>query len=165
MDTIADGNIPMVDYAFIRQIVYKPNVSVLHKIGDTLAILNTTDGTLNLFDVNGKFISELTLPIQETGDGDWTKEIYIDQITHIPYTSFLKNGKLSLYRIGLNSGELFYVLTTSHIFPQKIRVHNNFLFYLYDLPGLGDNKHLFKQKIDNIISSFPIKKESYSNKS
>jgi hypothetical protein len=147
MDTIADGNIPMVDYAFIRQIVYKPNASVLEKIGDTLAVFNTTDGTIDLYNLNGMYISGLKLPLRQSNEEKWTREIFVDQIAHIPYTTFIKNGRSVLYRIDLNNGELNFALSTNHIYPRKLRIHDNFLFYLYDLPGTGDNKHLFRQKI------------------
>jgi len=155
-ERIPDGNENLVEWVWVHKILYKPNASVLKLIGDTVVMFNTTDGTLDLYDLDGRFISGLTMPVQHKSGEKWTREIYYDELTHEPYTSFMKNGKLSLYRIGFNSGELFYVLTTSHIFPQKIRVHNNFLFYLYDLPGLGDNKHLFRQKIEIQTSSFPI---------
>jgi hypothetical protein len=148
-DTIPDGYLDFKEWMWVKKILYTPNVSVLFKAGDTLAVFNTTNGAIELFNVNGKFMSGLAMPAQETGSGDWTKEIYVDRIAHSFYTSFLKNGKLSLCRIDLFTGELKRILVTTHIFPQKVKVHDNNLFYLYDLPGSGDNKHLFKQKIDN----------------
>lgn len=149
LDTIPDGNENLAEWVWVKKILYKPNASVLHKIGDTLFAFNTTDGKFDLFDMNGKFISGLSMTVTETGAGDWTKEIYVDQIVHSFYTSFLKNGRLSLFRIDSNTGELKPILSTAHVFPQKVKVHYNYLFYLYDFPGTGDNKHLFKQKFDN----------------
>jgi len=149
LDTIPDGNRNMAEWAWVKKILYKPNSSVLYKIGDTLTVFNTTNGSLDLYDLNGWFNSGLTIPIQQTGAGDWTKEIYFDDIAHVPYTSFLKNGKFTLYRIDLNTGELKVMLSALHAFPFKPKVHQNFLLYLYDIPGTGDNQHLFRQKINN----------------
>jgi len=149
MDTLPNSSAEIAEWVWVNKILYKPNVSVLHKFGDTIAIFNTTIGTLELYDLNGFPISETIMPVQQKGDEKWTKEIYIDAIAHIPYTSFIKNGRFMLYRINLNTGELKRVLATSHIFPQKIRIQNNFIFYLYNIPGAGDNKHLFRQIIDD----------------
>lgn len=149
LDTLPDGNENLIQYAWVKKILYKPNASVLHKIGDTICVFNTTNGNIDLYDSGGNFISGLTITFREKDEGDWTKEIYIDQFAHVPYTSFLKNGKLTFYQIDLYTGELKYTLTTEHIFPGKARIHDNALFYLYDLPGVGDNKHLFSQLTSN----------------
>jgi len=147
MDTIPGSQAEMVEWLWVNEILYKPNASILKKIGDTLAIFNTTDGSLDIYDVDGVFLEHLKIGIPEKNAGDWTKEIYFDQITHKPYISLVRNGKINLYAIDLSTGELNFILTTAHIFPQKINVHHDYLFYLYDLPGTGDNKHLFRQRI------------------
>jgi hypothetical protein len=146
MESIPDSNNYMIEWAWVNKILYKPNKSVLYRIGDTISVFNTTDGTIDLYDLNGKFMKGLTMAIQEKNKGNWTKEIYIDHTIHLPYTSFLKNGKLTFYQIDLNTGALTRMLTASHVFPDKPRIHNNYLFYLYDLPGTGDNKQLCRQK-------------------
>jgi len=146
MDSIPDCNNYMIEWAWVNKILYKPNMSVLYRIGDTISVFNTTDGTIDLYDLNGKFMKGLTMAVQEKNKGNWTKEIYIDHTIHLPYTSFLKNGKLTFYQIDLNTGELTRTLTASHVFAEKPRIHYNYLFYLYDLPGTGDNKQLFRQK-------------------
>jgi hypothetical protein len=147
MDTLPNSNEEIAEWVWVNKILYKPNASVLYKIGDTLSLFNTTNGTLDLYDLDGKLVSRLTIPIIKTGDGEWTKEIYTDQSTHIPYTSFLKNGIFTLYRINLNTGKLKMMQRAAHAFPQKVKVHHNFLYYIYDLPGTSDNKQLFRQKI------------------
>jgi hypothetical protein len=87
------------------------------------------------------------MPVADIKEGKWTTEIYIDDIRKQAYTSFRKGGQFTLYRIDLNTGDLKRIISLTHPFPQKIKVHNNFLFYLYDLPAEGDNKHLFRQKL------------------
>ena len=147
MDTLPNADAEMIEWVWVNKILYKPNASVLKKIGDTLIIFNTTDGSFDLFDLTGKFISRSAMAIGNKVTEKWTKEIMIDQITHLPYTSFTDNGRLILYRIDLITGKLIRILVTGHIFPQKLKIHNNCMFYLYDLPGNGDNKHLFRQNL------------------
>jgi len=147
MSGIPDGREAFQEWMWVRKVLYKPNTSTLHKIDDILCVFNTADYTLELFTLNGEFTSKLKMQVQDTRDGRWTTEIYIDDIEKKAYTSFLKNGRMTLYRIDLNNGNLKRVTTSSHMYPQKVMVHNNFLFYLYDIPGAGDNKHMFRQKL------------------
>ncbi len=147
MSCIPDGREAFQEYGWVKKILYKPNTSTLHKIDDILCVFNTADYTLELYTLNGEFTSKLKMQVQDTRDGRWTTEIYIDDIEKKAYTSFLKNGRMTLYRIDLNNGDLKRVTTSSHMYPQKVKVHNNFLFYLYDIPGAGDNKHMFRQKL------------------
>ncbi len=147
MGSIPDGREAFQEYSWVKKILYKPNTSTLHKIDDILCVFNTADYTLELYTLGGEFTSKLKMQMQDTHDGRWTTEIYIDDIGKKAYTSFLKNGRMTLYRIDLNNGDLKRIASTSHLYPQKVKVHNNFLFYLYDIPGEGDNKHMFRQKL------------------
>jgi hypothetical protein len=139
----------VITWQWLKKIVYKTNTSSLHQIDDILCVFNTADYTLELYTRRGEFSSRLKMPIPEiTGAGRWTSEIHIDNIDHKAYTSFLtKGGNFTLYKVNLNTGELKLSLPAEHGFPRKIRVHHNFLFYLHDFPGEGDNKHLFRQKL------------------
>jgi hypothetical protein len=146
-DTIPDGNEAMATWAWVHKIMYKPNTSVLRKLGDTLVLFNTTDGSVDLYNLDGKYINGLSIPVSDAVEGDWTREIYIDDFTLTPYTSFCKNGRMAICRIDLSNGELEQVLKTSHVFPDKLRFQHDHLFYLYDVPGEADNKQLFRQKL------------------
>jgi len=147
MSSIPDGRETFQEWMWVKKILYKPNTSSLHKIDDMLCVFNTTDYSLELYTLSGEFTSKLRMQVQETHDGRWTTEIYIDDPERKAYTSFLKNGAFTLYRIDLNTGDLKRLVTATHMYPQKVRVHSNHLFYLYDIPGAGDNKHMFRQKL------------------
>lgn len=147
MEGIPEGREAFQEWMWVTKILYKPNTSTLHKIGDMLCVFNTADYTLELYTLTGEFTSKLKMQVQDTRDGRWTTEIYIDEIEEKAYTSFLKNGRMTLFRINLNNGDMKRATSSSHMYPQKIKVHNNFLFYLYDVPGKGDNKNLFRQKL------------------
>ncbi|TSA29781.1 MAG: carboxypeptidase-like regulatory domain-containing protein [Bacteroidetes bacterium] len=147
MGDIPDSREAFQQYSWIKNVLYKPNTSSLHKLEEMICVFNTADYTLELYTLNGDFAAKLKMQVQETNDGRWTTEIYVDEIDHKIYTSFLKNGTFTLYRIDLNNGDLKRIVTASHMYPQKVKVHHNFLFYVYDVPGTGDNKHMFRQKL------------------
>jgi hypothetical protein len=39
------------------------------------------------------------------------------------------------------------ILSSFHLFPQKLRISGNYLYYLYDDPISPDNKMLFRQRL------------------
>jgi len=147
MDTIPGDYAQMVDWMWIRQILYKPNTSVLCRLDDTLALFNTTEGSLCMFRENGQYLHSQTLSLDQAADGAWTKEIYLDQYDHQAYTSFMKNGILWIHRINLDTGQLHALVKTRHFFPEKLRIQHGHLFYLYDHPGERDNRRLYIQSL------------------
>lgn len=147
LDTIPDDHETAAYMHWLKKVVFRPNTSSLHKIGNLMGIFNTTDYTLSLYTPSGALTTRLKLPIEQIKDGKWSNEIYIDDLRDKAYTSFRKGGLFTLFRIDLNTGDLKRQLTALHPFPRKFRVHNNWLFYLYDIPGSGDNKHIYKQKL------------------
>jgi hypothetical protein len=52
-----------------------------------------------------------------------------------------------LYRIDMNSGDLHRILAIQHPFPEKIKVYNDQLYYLYNVMGDPDNKTLYRQNL------------------
>lgn len=147
MDTLPNSAAEIAEYSWVRKILYTPNVSQLRMIGDTIAVFNTTDGSVELFDKAARFISIIDLPVFDRNTEKWTREIYYDDMSEKVYTTFVRNGRTNVYKVNLTSGALTLEGITSHIFPGKIIIDNDDLFYLYDLPGKGDNKHLFKEDL------------------
>ncbi|NTV82910.1 MAG: carboxypeptidase-like regulatory domain-containing protein [Bacteroidales bacterium] len=147
MDTLPASSAEIIEWIWVNKILYKANASALKKIGDSLVVFNTADGTLHYYSMDGKFLSIICMPVLNKHGEKWTREIFFDEMAHLPHTTFMKNGRIHLYGINIKTGELHHELFSSHLFPQKIKIHNHYLYYLYDIPGIGDNKHLFRQKI------------------
>lgn len=147
MDTLPATSAEIIEYTWVNKILYKANSSVMKKIGDTLVLFNTTDGTMSFYNLDGKNLSVLKSPLISSSGEKWTQEILFDEMNHQAYTTSWKNGKLKVFRIDLTSGKLIYQFTTGHIFPEKLRINNNTLYYMYHYPGSGENKQLFRQKL------------------
>ena len=49
-------------------------------------------------------------------------------------------------KIDLNSGALKKRITLFHYYPEKVRVYNDFVYYLYDVSSDPDNKMLYRQR-------------------
>lgn len=147
MDTLPATSAEIIEYTWVNKILYKANTSVMKKIGDTLVVFNTTDGTMSFFNLEGKNLSMLKSTLISATGEKWTQEILFDEMNHHVYTTSLKNGKLKVFRIDMTSGKMIYQFTTGHVFPEKLRINNNYLYYMYHYPGSGENKHLFRQKL------------------
>jgi hypothetical protein len=102
---------------------------------------------MEFYDLKGNYSYKLLLKTNQITEGRWTNEVIIDEVTLKVYTTYIKNGICYLYEIDLNTGDLNKILAVYHPFPEKIRVYDGYLFYLYDLPERPDNKMLYKQKI------------------
>jgi hypothetical protein len=147
MDTLPNGYNQMIEWNWVNKIQYKQNRSVLEKVGDTLAIFNTVDGAIELYNLNGYFLSRVKIPVDRSKKEKWTESILVDQFTGRSFTTFYYEGRINLYRIDLSNGSLTKAFTVKHNFPQKIMVHNNFIYYLYDVPATMDNKQLFRERL------------------
>jgi len=135
------------DWMWIRKIIYTPIKSFLYKIGDFICIFNTPNKQMEFYDLAGNYSYKLQLKADNAGEGRWTNDILIDEINLKVYTTFLKNGVNALYEIDLNTGELTKIMSIFHYFPQKIRIHDGYVYYLYDDPQDPDNKMLFRQRL------------------
>ncbi len=136
-----------VDWSYVHKVLYKPMSTYLCKIGDFICVVNASDMTIEFYNMDGNYASKLFLQIRETGgEGSWTKEIYIDESDEKVYTSFLKNGFSSIYRIDLNTGELKRKTRLFHPFPEKTQIERGYVFYLYHSAGSGENRSLYREK-------------------
>jgi hypothetical protein len=141
------GREDFVDWNYIHKIIYRPIKTALYLIGGYICIFNTPEREMEFYDREGNYSYKLALRISEVDDGRWTNEVIIDESTGRVYTTFLRNGVCSLYRIDLNNGMLTKQLSMVFPFPQKVRVCKGFVYFLYDVPGSPDNKLVYRQRI------------------
>ena len=133
------------EYSWVRKIQYPPIKSFLYRIGEFICVFNIPNNQMEFFDLDGNYSYKLQLKAEKAGEGKWTHDIIIDEFNLKVYTTFLKNGVVSLFEIDLNTGELIKKMSVFHFFPQKLKIYDNYIYYLYDDPASPDNKMLFRQ--------------------
>jgi hypothetical protein len=141
------GRDDFVDWSYVHKILYRPISTVLCKIGDFICIFNTVDRTIEFYKMDGSYAFKLLLMIKKIKEGNWSKDIYIDEEKSKVYTTFIQNGYNFLYTVDLNTGELKKVLSIAHLYPEKLQIHDGYVYYLYHEAGSGDNKELFRHSI------------------
>lgn len=142
-----DSRDDFVTWNYIHKILYRPIKTALYKIGDFICIFNTPEQQMEFYDLEGNFSYKLALQIDQVTFGKWTGDILIDEQSGKIYTHFVSNGQYTLYRIDLNTGLLKKRLGLFHYYPEKIRVNNDFVYYLFDVSADPDNKMLFRQEL------------------
>ena len=145
-DLQPDSRDDFVTWNYVHKILYRPVKTALYRIGEFTCIVNIPERQMEFYDNAGSFSYKLALKIENVNDGRWTNDILLDERTGKIFTAFISNGHYSLYEIDLNSGILKKQLTLFHCYPQKVRVYNDFVYYLYDVAGDPDNKMLYRQK-------------------
>jgi hypothetical protein len=142
-----DSRSDFVTWNYVHKILYRPVKSALYRIGDYICIFNTPDRQIEFYDLTGNFSYKLAVKTGDVRDGRWTNDIVVDEMSGKVFTTFVSNGQYGLYEIDLNSGILNKRQALFHYFPEKIRVYNDFIYYLYNVPGDPDNKMLYRQKL------------------
>lgn len=142
-----DSRDDFVNWNYVHKILYRPIKTALYKIGNYICIFNTPARQMEFYDLEGNFSYKLALQVDDVDNGRWTTEVLIDEVTSLVYTMFLRNGVSTLYRIDLNTGKLKKIISLVYPYPQKVRVYNGFVYYLYDIPGSPDNKMLYRERL------------------
>jgi len=142
-----DSRDDFVDWSYVHKILYRPISTALCKIGNFICIFNTVDKTIEFYKLDGSYAFKLQLMVNKIMDGNWSKEIFIDGEKSKVYTTYIHNGYYFLYTIDLNTGELKKVLAIGHLYPEKLQIHDGYVYYLYHEAGSGDNKELFRHSI------------------
>ncbi|MFZ4522384.1 MAG: carboxypeptidase-like regulatory domain-containing protein [Bacteroidales bacterium] len=141
------GRDDFVAWNYVHKILYRPIKTSLVRIGDFTCIFNTIERQMEFYDAEGAFSYKLALRTNNLNDGRWTSDIIVDERTGNVFTTFISNGLITLYQVDLNTGTLKIRAALVHQYPEKVRVYNDFIYYLYDEAADPDNKMLFRQKM------------------
>jgi hypothetical protein len=132
-------------WSFNKKVLYRPMKTALYRIRNFICVFNIPGRQLEFYDLDGNFSYKLKLNIEAVRDGRWSGEIYMDESQSEVYTTFLKSTGTGLYRIDLNNGNLHKRLSLIHPYPQKIKIYNDQIYYMFDVLGDPDNRILYRQ--------------------
>ena len=142
-----DNREDFVTWNYVHKILYRPVKSSLYRVGGFLCVFNTPEKQAEFYDTTGNFAYKLALQVDLAGEGRWTSDIYTDETDGRVFTTFLRNGTCLVYEISPDDGSLRLRRSLTHIFPQRIRIYNGWVYYLYDVRGDPDNKMLYRQRL------------------
>ena len=132
---------------FFYRILTKPIYSPLFKIRDSIFIFDNINKQVKIFNNKGEKIRQL--PVTYVDNNQWANELIVNNEKNAVYAKYLNDGMVKLININLNTGIAEGEITISKLFPSKIKIYKNYVYYLYkDEYSEGENKFLFKQKIE-----------------
>jgi len=119
---------------------YNKKILPLMIVGDSIIIFNTLENLIEIYSCSGNLLSSKKMSFHQSRF--WDKNFIQDKITGKIFTQFTKLGITSLCEINLKNGELEREIKIPQMnFVQKISVHNNRIYFLYN----DNENHLYKQ--------------------
>lgn len=132
---------------FYATTLTRPTYHPLKQIKDSIFIFNYITDSVYVYN-EAEF--ERAFPIKYHYEQGWKNEIITDATMQSAYAKFINSGIVYLYRVSLNTGTVLnqYRLE-QHIFPENIKVKDNYAYYLYtDSKANFPQKKLFRQKLE-----------------
>lgn len=130
-----------------EQMMYRPVFAPIIKTDDTIAIINYTDSHIELYDTLFNNLGTKKIFFQNSKYCE--DEIAVDTKEGRVFAVFVKNGRLSVKEIFINSGTIGEELAIpDFVWIDNIKVHDNKLYFLYREKYSGELKALFRMFIE-----------------
>jgi len=140
----AAGRVLAIMYA--HQIAYKASENYLCSIGDTIYYFNHSNSLIEIFTKQLEFLKEIDILYHQKEN--WKSEILIDKADHKVYTVFSSGMKYQIDEINLQDGttELKQIIPLT--FPEKLKINNGYVYFLYkEMGNVWAKKELYQLKL------------------
>lgn len=142
---------------FLKMAFYQPVFAPLIRMGNKICLFNMPEAKLEVYDSRDSLLVKAPLSfIEEHKKNEkrlfreglkWEKEIFADEVLGKIFTLFSQNASREIWEIDLNTGEYQFVFRIPYAFPEKIKVHNNHIYFIYKGVLDMEKKTLFRSKI------------------
>ncbi len=131
---------------FYQSILSKSIYHPLIEVNDSIFIFNHLSDSAFVYSKTGKI--QRTFQIIHQYQIGWKNELILDEVTHIIYAKCIRGGIVYLLEINSFNGQIEKEhMLTNHIFPSKVKIRNNVVYYLYNDPRNNRIQNMFKQRI------------------
>jgi len=148
IETGIDAEIWVGANYFTQSIYYKELYAPMFVKNDSIFVFNYYKDQLMIFDKNGEALDSLAIyhhyNPKLTG---WQKKIIQDRYTGNIYAIFDKDGYSSVGLIDLSNGEISEKVKLSFRYVEKIRIHNNYIYYVYRPFESAQRKFLYRERL------------------
>jgi len=129
-----------------EMIFFKPAFQSLKFLNDTIYYFNHLKSRIEIYSED--LALQDTIHIDYHERKNWKPIIITDQLKHKAYTLFSVGAKLMLSAIDLKSGSVKQVHRIDKLFPSKIKVHNGYIYFLYnDVNNVWGSRRLFQGEL------------------
>jgi len=125
---------------FLNNVLKKPLFCPLKVVRDSIYIFNHVIDSVIVFTPYGKFIRDF--PISYDQKNALQKEIITNESNTKAYFKFQHNGLVTLREINLDNGNTANEKKIKKLYPDKMRISDNYVYYLYE--NIYDNDNVKK---------------------
>jgi hypothetical protein len=133
---------------FTQSLYYKEPYAPFFQRNDSLFVFDYPKDRLVIFNFLGQSLD--TIPLlhhyfkKKTG---WQNKLIQDYVTGSIYGLFEKEGYLYLGLVDVKSGEITDRVKIYHKYAEKIKIHNNRVYYIYRPFESTQKRYLYSQKM------------------
>ena len=133
---------------FTHSLYYEPLYAPIFHRNDSILLFDYYKDHLFTYDLNGNKVDSVAMfhhyKPKATG---WSKNLVQDRVTGEIYAQFEKHGKSYLGRVDVRTGEIVERVQLEYKYVENIKVHNNFVYYIYREFESAQKKFLYKEKL------------------
>lgn len=132
---------------FTQHPYYQNLYAPLFNYGDSVLIFDHHSNRIYLYNSIGIKLDSTEIHYHENRSSKFKNEIITDEEQKTFYGIFEKSGVKNLRKINPISGESREIVNLYYAYPEKIKVRNHKVYYIYRKTGGSNTKHLFVEGI------------------
>lgn len=133
---------------FTQSIYYKEVYAPMFQRNDSVFVFNYPKDKLEVFDANGNKIDSMAIfhhyHAKQTG---WKGQLIQDHGTGAIYAIYERTGNTFLGLVDVKTGHIQEKVKLNFRYVDKIRIHNNFVYYVYRPFESIQKKFLYKERL------------------
>lgn len=134
---------------FQKSFYYSPLYAPLFLINDSIFIFDHYEDKLFVFDEFSQTINSVSILYHKNPVEHWEKKMVMDETNKKIYSLYKKNGYYYLKRIDLKSGEVISSFKLFYKYAEKIKIKNDYVYYIYRPFESLQKKFLYREFIGN----------------
>ncbi len=148
LETGIDAEIWVGANFFTQSIYYKEVYAPLFRCNDSIFVFNYPKDKLEIYNKFGECIDSIPIyhhyNAKQTG---WQSQLIQDKITGAIFAIYEKSGSKYLGLLDLKTGSIKEKIKLGFRYVDKIRVHNNIVYYVYRPFESIQKKFLYKERL------------------
>lgn len=134
------------DFWFYQQILSSPVYYPMIQIKDSLFVFNHLADSALVYNDKGKICRRFT--INHHLKNGWKNDIIKDYSSAELYAKYIRGGLVYLSKINTNNGTSSNeVLVKAHIYPEKIKIRDGYVYYIFNNTKDQSKPNVYRQKI------------------
>lgn len=143
-----DAEIYVGANVFTQSLYYQPVYAPLFLVSDTIYIFDYPKDMLRVFSIDGKLIKSIPIfhhyQAKQTG---FQKNLQQDRKTGNIYAVYEQEGHFYVGLINLQTGQINQKVRLAYRYVEKVRIHDNAVYFIYRPFESTQKKFLYKQKL------------------